>query len=755
MEKPLVIVCTTAYRPLVGGAEIAIEETAKRLAPVFDFVIVTARMSRSLPRRETGPEGTIIRLGWGATFDKWLLPILAFLLVPSHIPRRRRGRRIVLWGVDISQGSLAACAIGLRFPKIPFVFTLQYGEGAQRLASGRLGFVGRAFRIMLLRADAVTAISSYLADAPRLYGFVAPVNIVPNGVDMHLFRLQGAKARGHRIVTVSRLVPKNGIDILIRAVAEAKKEIPDVQCTIIGEGPERENLETLATGLGLGDAISFLGTVFYAKLPGYLHESDVFVRLSRSEGMGNAFVEALAAGLPAIGTRVGGIPDVIEDGKTGFLVPPEDPHSAAQKILELLRDPVRGDALARLAQATLAHFNWDGIADKYAELFSRELKEQTRMTLATGLFPPDIGGPATYSKILADELRVRGVGVKIAYFGAVRHLSRVIRHAAYFVRTLFMAYGSDIIFAQDPVSVGLPALGVAYSLRKKFVLKVVGDYAWEQYVQRETRDKRPRTRTSSVRGRQATWVMLEEFQSGRFDFLTEMRRRIQKFVACRADRVIVPSKYLAQIVAGWGVAPEKIKVIYNACEIPRALPSREDARASLGLSGTVIISAGRLVPWKGFSVLIDAVADMKEEIPDVSLVIAGSGPEENNIRQKIASRGIAPRVRLAGAISRETLLSYFAAGDVFVLNSGYEGLSHTLLEAVAVGLPVIASRIGGNPEVLTDDTRGTLIEYNNLEQLKAAIRETVVKTRPTAPIEDWPYTKERMIKATADVLKRV
>ncbi|MBI2053513.1 MAG: glycosyltransferase family 4 protein [Candidatus Sungbacteria bacterium] len=715
MEKPLVIVCTTAYRPLVGGAEIAIEETAKRLAPVFDFVIVTARMSRSLPRRETGPEGTIIRLGWGATFDKWLLPILAFLLVPSHIPRRRRGRRIVLWGVDISQGSLAACAIGLRFPKIPFVFTLQYGEGAQRLASGRLGFVGRAFRIMLLRADAVTAISSYLADAPRLYGFVAPVNIVPNGVDMHLFRLQGAKARGHRIVTVSRLVPKNGIDILIRAVAEAKKEIPDVQCTIIGEGPERENLETL----------------------------------------GNAFVEALAAGLPAIGTRVGGIPDVIEDGKTGFLVPPEDPHSAAQKILELLRDPVRGDALARLAQATLAHFNWDGIADNYAELFSRELKEQTRMTLATGLFPPDIGGPATYSKILADELRVRGVGVKIAYFGAVRHLSRVIRHAAYFVRTLFMAYGSDIIFAQDPVSVGLPALGVAYSLRKKFVLKVVGDYAWEQYVQRETRDKRPRTRTSSVRGRQATWVMLEEFQSGRFDFLTEMRRRIQKFVACRADRVIVPSKYLAQIVAGWGVAPEKIKVIYNACEIPRALPSREDARASLGLSGTVIISAGRLVPWKGFSVLIDAVADMKEEIPDVSLVIAGSGPEENNIRQKIASRGIAPRVRLAGAISRETLLSYFAAGDVFVLNSGYEGLSHTLLEAVAVGLPVIASRIGGNPEVLTDDTRGTLIEYNNLEQLKAAIRETVVKTRPTAPIEDWPYTKERMIKATADVLKRV
>src|SRR3989344_5409371 len=327
--------------------------------------------------------------------------------------------------------------------------------------------------------------------------------------------------------------------------------MPDVLCTIIGDGSEREKLETLAGGLCLHDVVSFLGTIPYAKLSAYLHGSDVFVRLSRSEGMGNAFVEALAAGVPVVGTRVGGIPDVIEDGKTGLLVAPEDPHSAAQKILELLRDPARGDILVRSAQATLTHFNWDGIAHKYAALFSRELKEQTRVTVATGLFPPDLGGPATYSKVLADELQAQGVGVKIAYFGAVRHLPRIIRHGPYFVRTLFMAYGSDVIFAQDPVSVGLPSLGVARSSRKKFV-------------------------------------------------------------PYHADRVIVPSRYLAGIVAGWGIAPEKIEVIYNACEIPRALPAREDARASLGLSGTVIISAGRLVPWKGFSVLIDAVADMKE-----------------------------------------------------------------------------------------------------------------------------------------------
>lgn len=747
MEKPVIIVCATAYRPFIGGAEIAIEETARRLAGDFDFVIVTARMSRDLARMESGREGMIVRLGWGSAFDKWMLPFLTLWSVPALIKKSYGARRAVLWGMDISQGSLAALVLGWRTPKVPFVLTVQYGESEARLAAGRMGLVARAFRAMLMRADAVTAISAYLARVVRAHGFAGPLETIPNGVDLGMFRHQGAKTHGHRIVTVSRLVPKNGVDILIRAVAEVKKTVPDVKCLIIGDGPERKKLEALAGELGLADAVSFPGSIAYEKLPAYLHESDVFVRPSRSEGMGNAFVEALAAGVPVIGTRVGGIPDIIEDGKTGFFARGEDAADCAEKIIGVFRNPVFADATVREgAEKITDRFEWDAIARRYRGVFLNLIRADTAITIATGLFPPDIGGPATYSHTLVGELPPHGIRVRVSYFGAVRRLPRIIRHFVFFFRTLAMARGSDVIFAQDPVSVGLPALYAARMLGAKFLLKVVGDYAWEQEQVQNAKRKVEN---------EIEFETPEAFQTQKHGILTEMRRRIERHVARGADRIIVPSRYLAGIVGGWGIAREKITTVYNAFEAPSPLPSRADARAMLGLSGTVVISAGRLVPWKGFSVLIDAVADLKKEMPDLNLVIAGSGPDEEKLRHKISERGAGDRVRMTGVLSHETLLSYFSAADIFVLNSGYEGLSHTLLEAVALGLPVIASRVGGNPEVVTDETRGILIGYNDLDELKAALGVLAAGGRTRVQAPAWPYTRERMIKATAEIIKKL
>ncbi|NOY35824.1 MAG: glycosyltransferase family 4 protein, partial [bacterium] len=107
-----------------------------------------------------------------------------------------------------------------------------------------------------------------------------------------------------------------------------------------------------------------------------------------------------------------------------------------------------------------------------------------RILICTGIYPPDIGGPATYSKLLFDELSKRGVEVEVLSFGDVRRLPKIIRHLVYFLKTLKRARGADIVFAQDPVSVGLPAAIAAKILQKRFILKVVGDYAWEQYNQR-------------------------------------------------------------------------------------------------------------------------------------------------------------------------------------------------------------------------------------------------------------------------------
>ncbi|MFY9463110.1 MAG: glycosyltransferase family 4 protein [Candidatus Sungiibacteriota bacterium] len=761
MEKPKVIICATAYRPLVGGSEIAIEEVARRLAGDFDFFILTARMSRGVLSRETGPEGTIIRLGIGMPFDKWLLPFLAVWHAYHLIRDFKKTNHIALWGMDISQGSLAALAIAWLMPRLPFVLTVQYGESEEYLSAGRWGLIRRAFRALLMRADYVTVISSYLQRVVRSHGYCGLCVVIPNGVDIEKFKSQKSKVKSVRneniVMTVSRLVPKNGVDILIRAIAEVKKEIPDICCRIAGDGPERKNLEALARSFDMQDSVTFLGTVPHAELARHLGEVDVFVRMSRSEGMGNAFIEAIAAGVPVIGTHVGGIPDIIEHEKTGLIAAVDDSADCASKIIQLLRDPAYAQMLAERAQEKITHwFDWERIADYYRRVFSMLLSAEKRITIATGLFPPDIGGPATYSALLADALPQEHINVRVSYFGAVRNMPRIARHIVYFLRLLFTARGSDIIFAQDPVSVGLPAAIAARIAGARFILKVVGDYAWEQHQVKSQKIKDKRKKQSDKNGNFET---LEEFQQKKYDLLTEARRAVQKFVARRADRVIVPSKYLAGIVVGWGIAEEKIAVVYNAAAVPERAERRDEAREQLGLSGIVIISVGRLVPWKGFALLIDVIADFSREMLEICLIIAGSGPEEENLRRKIQERGAEEQVRLLGAVSREALNVYFAASDIFALHSGYEGFSHTLIEAMAAGLPVIATRVGGNREVITDGVDGVLIEYGNKEKLKDALcalatnSDMRVAMAAHARTRAAQFTQERMIRETAIILK--
>ena len=408
MSKPKIFVFTTSYYPFIGGAEIAIQEVAQRLAREFNFFIVTSRIRRSLPRREIRPEGTVVRLGFGTRFDKWLLPVLAPLYLVLSSKFQVPGS--VLWGMDISQGSLAAAGIKFLYPRIPLVLTVQYGEHERRLRSGRFGMIGGAFRLMLGRADRLTAISRYLVRLSRDFGYCGPATLIHNGAEMNKFKVQSSEFKvtnqnSKVIITVSRLVPKNGVDILIRAIAEVKKKIPDVRCQIIGDGAERDNYRSLVNEYGLERHITFLGEISHDELPRYLHNADIFVRPSRSEGMGNAFVEALAAGLSIIGTPVGGIPDIIEDGKTGLLARVDDPQDLAEKIISIFNNPSYGQTLSRTGLEKIEKkFSWDNIAGEYRAIFHQALGAKRRVVVATGLFPPEIGGPATYSNLLVDEL---------------------------------------------------------------------------------------------------------------------------------------------------------------------------------------------------------------------------------------------------------------------------------------------------------------------------------------------------------------
>lgn len=379
--------------------------------------------------------------------------------------------------------------------------------------------------------------------------------------------------------------------------------------------------------------------------------------------------------------------------------------------------------------------------------------------IATGLFPPDIGGPATYSKLLVDELPKYGFNVRVVSFGEVRHLPKFFRHIVYFFKIIRRSWGVDVIFAQDPVSVGLPAMLASKILRKRFVLKIVGDYAWEQLqVQSEKR---------KAKSNNEKFVNIEEFQSGRYDLLTEARRKIERWVAKNAKEIIVPSNFLKKIVSLWGVDEKRIRVIYNGLKDISDQGNREIIRKMLNFGGKFIISAGRLVPWKGFRALIEIMPEIIKKFPDlptgkagVKLFIAGDGPERNVLMQLVEKLNLNEHIAFGGSMRRDVLLRYISASDIFVLNTAYEGFSHQLLEAMSLGSPIVTTNIGGNPEIIKDGENGLLVGYNDKQALEKSIYKILSDKQYANKLSEngkkrvREFSENRMIEETVKILGR-
>lgn len=337
-----------------------------------------------------------------------------------------------------------------------------------------------------------------------------------------------------------------------------------------------------------------------------------------------------------------------------------------------------------------------------------------KILLATGIFPPQIGGPATYSKLLYDELPKRGIEVEVSNFGDYLDKPKLVRHFLYFRELLKKAQGADVIYALDPVSVGLPALFASQIHRKKLMLRVAGDYAWEQGTQRfGVRDT------------------LDDFarnHSG-YSWQVKLFKTVQKYIALGAKRIIVPSAYLKSIVSLWGIDESKIQVIYNGFHMEPIKSTPSILRKKLKWTGKVVISVGRLVPWKGMKELLEIMPAVIQAVPDAFIVIAGDGPERENLVATAKTAGIEDRVVFTGRLNQATLFEYVKAADVFVLNTLYEGFSHQILETMALGTPVITTAVGGNVEIIRNNENGLLIKPQSKEELKDAIIQLLLNDR--------------------------
>jgi len=350
-----------------------------------------------------------------------------------------------------------------------------------------------------------------------------------------------------------------------------------------------------------------------------------------------------------------------------------------------------------------------------------------KILIATGIYPPQIGGPATYSKLLYDELPKRGIAIDIASFG--EYISRPwgIRHILYFASLLRRAVDADIVYAQDPVSVGLPALFAAQIRGKKFVVKIVGDYAWEQGKQRF-----------------GVTESLDEFSLHyhRYSWQVRLLKKIEKYVADGAVRVITPSKYLRSIISNWGVDASKISVIYNGFHIDDIHKTPSALKRSLDLSGHVVVSVGRLVPWKGMGALIEAFVGVRQAIPNATLIIIGDGPEMENLKLQSTNHKLQDCIRFTGQLSQMKVFEYVKAADVFALNTSYEGFSHQLLETMALNTPIVTTAVGGNIELIRDGENGLLVGVDD--------RDGIIRSL-TRLLSDETYATALARKAKKDV----
>ena len=350
---------------------------------------------------------------------------------------------------------------------------------------------------------------------------------------------------------------------------------------------------------------------------------------------------------------------------------------------------------------------------------------KNKITIAADIFLPDIGGPATYSVKLAEFLLSAGFNVSLICYSDSRQedhytfkVSRIKRskikpwnYLKYFLVLLKLSFFSDIIYAQGPVNAGLPALLAAKILRKKLVVKVVGDYAWEQL------------RNSNLQ----ELISIDQFQAKKFSGKIGWLQAIESLVCRGADIVITPSDYLNKLVVGWGVKSQRVKTVYNSFVRPKDLPLRDHSRQELGFGNDefIVVSAGRPVPWKGFGLLHIAVSELvKQEKLPLKLRILGINPEDLSRFIKQESDVSSPidegfiKQEALGKQPKGVVYKYLMAANAFVLNTGYEGLSHVLLEAMSCGLPIITTNVCGNPELIEHGFNGLLIDYNNKDQLK-------------------------------------
>ena len=326
-----------------------------------------------------------------------------------------------------------------------------------------------------------------------------------------------------------------------------------------------------------------------------------------------------------------------------------------------------------------------------------------KVTLITGIYPPDIGGPATFVPQLAAELQARGHEVQSLSLRSPNQpkrqymewdeyfISRDVVVPVRFVKTVWkiikVARSTDVIFANG---LHQEAATANFFIRKKMIAKIVGDPVWERWVNKTLRRKE-----------------IEVFQNQDLGFGVKLQRIFLTWSLNQFHTVITPGKSLVSTIRNWKVITP-ISFIPNGT--PKANPTKSDSKQY------DVILVNRLVRWKNVDLLISACAGT-----NLKIAIVGEGPELDNLKSLAKQENV--EACFLGGVDAETIDSLLRKSRIFALISSYEGMSFSLLRAMMFGMPIVVSNIPANEDVIENNINGIVVDIADISKIKNAIEK--------------------------------
>lgn len=358
-----------------------------------------------------------------------------------------------------------------------------------------------------------------------------------------------------------------------------------------------------------------------------------------------------------------------------------------------------------------------------------------RILITSPVFPPDLGGPAVYvpsaAKFFVDaghevevlafcsEPKVTGFPFKVTTISRGNLMWRYIKAFWFVFRE---ARKVDVVYVQEHIAL-FHVLGARLA-RKPVVIRIMVDGAWE----------------ISHRFGLIGDDSINTFETKDYGFKVKLIRAVQLFWWKRVYRIIACSDFLRWIpIKRYGISEEKCLRVHNAYNGPSVedvTETQAEARAELGLDvdKRYVLTICRLVVWKGVDFIQRALVDLPE---DVHLLVAGDGELQEQWTALSAELGIEDRVTFLGNVPHARIPLYIRAASLFVLNSEYEGLSHTLLEVASLGTPIVCTGVCGNPEVVEHEVNGLLVQPKSPDELGPAMMRVL----------DDPALAQRFVEA--------